>query len=296
MMKRTTKMKRITTLALAGCMGLSLMTACSSSENEATTDVNYSEKKVLRVGMECAYAPFNWTQETAEVANGDTALPIYGQNSYGYGYDVMMAKKIAEELGWEVEIHKVEWDSIGLGLDSGEYDCIIGGMSKNADREKSYDFTDVYYDRELALTVRADSEYASYTSLDQFAGKNITITTQVATAYIDYIDDVPDSTPTDAFYATTSECFQAVANGVCDACIIDKPTSESALLTNKDLVIVPLEGGFDAGDSANVCIAVRKGDTELRELIDGAMDSMGWDKAQMDEMMSEAISVQPAAQ
>ena len=54
------------------------------------------DEKVLRVGMECAYAPFNWTQENPEVANGETAVPIYGSNYYAYGYDVMMAKKIAE--------------------------------------------------------------------------------------------------------------------------------------------------------------------------------------------------------
>ena len=63
---------------LAGCSTGS--TGNTDASGAETSGESSSEKKVLRVGMECAYAPFNWTQETEEVANGDTAVPIYGQN------------------------------------------------------------------------------------------------------------------------------------------------------------------------------------------------------------------------
>ena len=99
--------------ALAGCGSSSESSGSSASGTSAESqtvseeETSGEESNVLRVGMECAYAPFNWTQETEEVANGDTAVPIYGTNFYAYGYDVMVAKKLAEQMGMELEIHNV---------------------------------------------------------------------------------------------------------------------------------------------------------------------------------------------
>ena len=257
-----------------------------------------AEGKVLRVGMECAYAPFNWTQETAEVKNGDTAVPIYGQNVYAYGYDVMMAKKLAEQLGWDLEIHKVEWDTIGLAMDSGEYDCIIAGMGKTPEREASYAFTEPYYYRDNCLTVKKGSGYEDITSLADLAGENVVVTTQTGTGWVSLEEQIPDLVA-GANYATTAECFMAVSNGVADVALIDRPTAESAVMTNTDLVVVTFEEGkgfVDDNGMTNVCIATRLDDTALRDTIQEAMDALGWDdRTLMDEMMEEAISVQPAA-
>lgn len=276
----------------SGPSGTETAESGSSAESEEKED-----EKVLRVGMECAYAPFNWTQENPEVANGETAVPIYGSNYYAYGYDVMMAKKIADYLGMELEIHKVEWDTIGLAMDSGEYDCIIAGMGKTPEREASYAFTTPYYYRDNCLTVKAGSGLEDITSLSDLAGKGIIVTTQTGTGWITLQEQIPDRVA-GANYATTAECFMAVSNGVADAALIDKPTAESALMTNTDLVMITFEEGqgfVDDNGMTNVCIATRLNDTELRDKIQGALDAMNWDKEQMDEMMSVAISVQPAA-
>ncbi|MGN0481925.1 MAG: transporter substrate-binding domain-containing protein [Lachnospiraceae bacterium] len=303
--------KKLLSVALMFTMTMGLFTGCGNAKNDSakttgdatettTSDsAEGSEGNVLRVGMECAYAPFNWTQETEEVANGDTAVPIYGaDNSYAYGYDVMMAKKIAEKLGMGLEVHKVEWDSIGMAMDSGEYDCIIAGMGKTAEREQAYSFTGPYYYRDICLTVKKDSDFAGITKLSDFKGKNPTVTTQLGTAWVDLLDQIPD-VQLGSNYETTAECFMAVSNGVADVCVIDKPTSESALLTNNDLVMLELDEDDTIEDptgSTNVCIATRKDDTALRDKIQGAMDELGWDdKAKMDEMMDEAIKMQPAA-
>lgn len=281
---------------LAGCSTGS--TGNTDASGAETSGENSSEKKVLRVGMECAYAPFNWTQETEEVANGDTAVPIYGQNVYAYGYDVMMAKKLADYLGWDLEIHKVEWDTIGLAMDSGEYDCIIAGMGKTPEREASYAFTEPYYYRDNCLTVKKGSGYENITSLADLAGKNVVVTTQTGTGWVSLEEQIPDMVA-GANYATTAECFMAVSNGVADVALIDRPTAESAVMTNTDLVVVTFDEGkgfVDDNGMTNVCIATRLDDTELRDTLQEAMDAWGWDdKAKMDEMMDEAISVQPAA-
>lgn len=296
---RKNLLKKLVVGVLSATMVMGLFTACgnnSDSSNDDKTAQSYSEKKVLRVGMECTYAPFNWTQETDELSNGEKAVPIYGTNSYCYGYDVMMAQKIANELGWELEIHKVEWDSIGISMDAGDYDCIIAGMSWSEEREAAYDFTSEYYFRDLCLTVKKGSQFDGFTKLSDFEGKNVSVTTQLGTAWISLIPQIPDSTPA-AFYETTSEAFMAVLNGVADAALIDKPTAESALLTNSDLSILDIED-LVSGDSVNVCIAVRTGDAELQGLIQGVLDDLEWNetkKDEMDEMMSLAVSLQPAA-
>lgn len=285
------KKKILCTLMVMAMMAL---VGCGSKE---TANTESTGKEVLKVGMECAYAPFNWTQETEKVSNGDTAEPIYGTSYYAYGYDVMMAKKLAEELGMDVEIHKVEWDSIGMGLDSGDYDCIIAGMGRTEEREKAYDFTEPYYYRDICLAVKKGSGLENITKLSDFADKNVTVTTQLGTAWVDLLNQIPNA-KLGANYGTTAECFMAVTNGVADVSVIDLPTSQSAAMTNDDLVLLNLDENdtiTDPTGSTNVCIAVRKGDTELRDKLQGAMDKLSWDKDKMDKMMDEAIKLQPAA-
>ena len=110
------------TMTLAGCGGASGSTGssvtASAGQTAATTEAGGSgeEKPVLRVGMECAYPPFNWTQDAAQTPDGSTAVPIYDSTLYAYGYDVAVAQMIADQLGMALEIHKVEWSSIGISM------------------------------------------------------------------------------------------------------------------------------------------------------------------------------------
>ncbi len=281
------RLRKVSAVIMILALTLCATTGCGTTQEA-------SDQKLLRVGMECAYAPFNWTQETTVLSNGEEAVPIFGTDDYAYGYDVMMAIKLAEEMGYDgVEIHRSEWDSLGLGLEGNEFDCIIAGMSKTPERELIYDFTDTYYIRKTVITVPADSEYASFTKLDDFKGVGGIVTTQLGTTWVSMLEQVPD-TELGANYATTAECFMAVANGVADMTVIDQPTSESALLTNPDLVMLTLdEGGFE-DTSTNICISTTKGNDELVSEINAALASLEWDKAKMDEMMSLAIELQPA--
>ena len=107
MKKRTRR-----TLSIALIAGMALSSALTASAEET---------KTLRVAMECSYAPYNWTQPTDE--NG--AVQIFGSPDYAYGYDVMMAKHIADELGYELEIVKLDWDSLVPAVQSGNVDCVI---------------------------------------------------------------------------------------------------------------------------------------------------------------------------
>lgn len=142
---------RLLALTAAAVLAASL-TACGSSKTTDTaadtsteaTEADASaaadttgEKKVLKVAMECGYAPYNWTQP--DDSNG--AVPINDSSDYAYGYDVMMAKKIADELGYELQIVKLDWDSLVPAVQSGTVDCVIAGQSITSDRLEMVDFS-----------------------------------------------------------------------------------------------------------------------------------------------------------
>ena len=304
--------RKILTAGLVASMTLAMLGGCGESpaqpsqstgtaqsgSSEGVAPTADGEKEVLRVGMECAYAPFNWTQDADTTPDGSKAVKIYDSQFYAYGYDVAVAQKLADQLGMDLEIHKVEWSSIGISMDAGDYDCIIAGMGRTAEREMAYSFTDPYYYRDNCVVVKADGPFADVKGLSELAGKGCKVTTQLGTGWIPLLDQIEGGI-TGSNYETTSECFMAVSNGVADVCIVDLPTAESALLTNKDLKIIT----FAADDSfkgdeemVNVCIATRKSDTALRDKLQGAMTAIGWnDKAKMDELMNKVIGQQPAA-
>ena len=116
-----------------------------ASENTDTSN------GTLKIAMECAYAPFNWTQTTD--ANG--AVPIQGQDGmYANGYDVQVAKYIASQLGMALEVYSYVWDSLIPAVQSGAVDAIIAGMSPTAEREEQVDFTHCYYNSNLVVIIK----------------------------------------------------------------------------------------------------------------------------------------------
>ena len=109
---------------------------------------------VLRVGMECAYEPYNWTDMDGESL---VAVPISGEGKeglYANGYDVQIAQYIANSLGMKLEIYSIEWDSLLPALESGTIDAIAAGMSPTAERAQQIDFSDTYYESNLVVIIR----------------------------------------------------------------------------------------------------------------------------------------------
>ena len=208
-------------------------------------------------------------------------------------------RSLPDEMGMELEIHKVDWSSIGTSLDAGDYDAIIAGMGRTAEREISYSFTEPYYYRDNCIVVKAGGEYENVTKLSDLAGTGCKLTTQLGTGWVPLLDQIEGGVQA-GNYETTSECFMAISNGVADVCVVDLPTAESAALTNDDLKVITLDPSdtFTGDDEmVNVCIATRKDDTAFRDQIQEAMDAIGWnDKAAMDELMDQVIKLQPAAE
>ena len=261
----------------------------AAQEETSSGDIKLVESGTLKVAMECAYAPFNWTQ--ADDSNG--AVPISGTSDYAYGYDVMFAKEIAQELGCELEIVKMEWDALIPALQSGTVDAVIAGQCITADRAAQVDFSDPYYYASIVCLVKSDSPYASATGIDGFEGA--TATSQLGTVWYDTcLPQVPGIELLPA-QESVPAMLVALDSGAVDLVVTDQPTALSACKAYPDMVMLDFsgtEGDFDVSEEeTNFGISVQKGNTGLTEAINQVLSRYTTDD--YTAMMDEAISVQP---
>lgn len=280
--------RRLSAAALAALMTLGL-TACSGGEESSTAAKSGLEDGVLTVAMECAYAPYNWTQ--ADDSNG--AVPIKDSNNYANGYDVIIAKKLAEELGVELEIVKSDWDSLIPAVQSGTVDCVIAGQSITADRMQQVDFTEPYFYATIVTLTKSDSQYASAASVADLSGA--TATSQMNTIwYNNCLPQIPDANILPA-QADAPAMLVALKSGTCDIVVTDKPTGLAACVAYSDFTMLDFtgtEGEFEVSDEdINIGISLKKGNTELKEKLDSVLSTMT--EEDFTELMDQAISVQP---
>jgi putative lysine transport system substrate-binding protein len=246
--------------------------------------------ETLKVGMECNYAPFNWTQLTDE--NG--GVKINENTQYAAGYDVEIAKKIAEGLGRKLEIVKTEWEGLIPALESGAIDLIIAGMSPTEDRKISIDFTDNYYRSELVIVVKKDSKYASATSIADFSGAKLV--GQLGTVHADVISQINGVVAQDPM-SDFSAMRVALKSGAIDGYVTEKPEAVSASAANSDFTYVEFEEGkgFTVSDSdVAVAVGIKKGQEDLIAEINKILAGITEDERIA--LMNEAIANQPAAE
>ena len=316
-------MKKFITMFLALAMTAS-MTACGSgSSTEDTTAAETSgteaadgstaeetaeaadtaagtgsgvEDGVLTVGMECAYAPYNWTQ--MDDSNG--AVPISNvPGSYANGYDVMIAKQICEANGWELEVVSSAWDSLVPAVQSGTIDAAIAGQSMTADRMAEVDMAGPYYYATIVCVTTADSPFASAASIADLSGGKCTA--QSGTIWYDsclpQIEGADIQPPAD----TAPAMIMALESGTVDFICTDLPTANGAAAKNPGLVVLNFsgtDGDFqfaseeERAENVNIGVSVRKGNTELQTAMNDVFSTMTEDD--FNAMMDEAIAIQPA--
>ena len=309
-------MKKFTALFLTLALAAS-MTACGSAGTEsAQPDTSAAEGTeaaetpdaesageagagvddgVLTVGMECAYAPYNWTQ--MDDSNG--AVPISNvPGSYANGYDVMIAKQICEANGWELEVVSSAWDSLVPAVQSGTIDAAIAGQSMTADRMAEVDMAGPYYYATIVCVTTADSPYASATSIADLAGGKCTA--QSGTIWYDsclpQIEGAELLSPAE----TAPSMIMSLETGTVDFICTDMPTAMGAQAKNDNLVILNFsgtDGDFqfaseeERAENVNIGISVKKGNTELLDAMNAVLETMTEDD--FNTIMDEAIAVQP---
>jgi putative lysine transport system substrate-binding protein len=241
----------------------------------------------FRVGMECAYPPFNWTQ--SDNANG--AVPIEGGGFAG-GYDVEIAKQIAAKLGKELVIVKTEWDGLEPALASGVIDAIIAGMSPTAERKARIEFSANYYTSDLVVVVRKDGEFADAAALTDFTGAKITA--QQNTFHYTVIDQLTGAVKETAM-PDFPTMITALDSGAIDGYISERPGAVSAMAANASLSFVsfPEGSGFEASEEdVAVAIGLKKG-SPLLAGINEALTAISTETRQ--EMMDTAVENQPVS-
>ena len=250
------------------------------------------EDGVLTIAMECAYAPYNWTQ--TDDSNG--AVPIKDSNEYANGYDVMMAKKICEANGWELEVVRTDWDSLVPGVQSGIYDAVIAGQSMTEERMEQVDFAGPYYYASIVCVTKKDSPYASATGISDLSGG--TCTAQIATIWYDSMLPQIEGAQIQTAAESAPAMLMALETDTVDFICTDMPTAMGACAQYEDMTILDFsdsDDGFvvDEGE-INIGVSVMKGNTELKDAIDSVLSTMTEDD--FNEIMDEAIAVQPMSQ
>ena len=320
-------MKKFLTLLMARAMPRSLP-ACGGSDDTAaedttteteTTDTESTETSsesgtetgeiasgvedgVLTIAMECAYAPYNWTQ--SDDSNG--AVPIKDSSEFANGYDVMMAKKICEANGWELEVVRTDWDSLVPGVQSGDslvpgvqsgiYDAVIAGQSMTADRMEQVDFAGPYYYASIVCVTKADSPYADAQGISDLSGG--TCTAQIATIWYDSMLPQIEGAQIQTAAETAPAMLMALETGTVDFICTDMPTAMGAVAAYPDMKILDFTDSDDnfAADEGdiNIGVSVMKGNTVLKDAIDSVLSTMAVDD--FNAMMDEAIAIQPLSE
>ena len=288
------KLKNTAALALSAVLAFGL-TACGSAASPAvdsTVPDGDGDPTTLTVAMECAYAPYNWTQ------NDDTngAVQIRDSGDYAYGYDVIMAKKIGEALGQNVQIVKLDWDSLIPAVTSGDVDCVIAGQSITAERAEQVDFSDPYYYASIVTLVKKDSKYADAKSVADLDGA--TATSQLGTIWYDNcLPQIPNGNIL-AAQETAPAMLVALNSGACDVVVTDRPTAQAALVAYPDFTLLDFGGGENdfqvSQEDINIGISMKKGNTALRDAINEVLSGMTADD--YNDLMDEAIAAQPLSE
>ncbi|GJM80462.1 ABC transporter substrate-binding protein [Paenibacillus sp. HMSSN-139] len=255
-----------------------VLAGCSSGSKD--------DDNTFKVGLEAGYAPFNWTQ--SDDSNG--GVPIDGSAEFAGGYDVEIAKKIADGLGKKLVIVKTEWDGLVPALTSGKIDAIIAGMSPTEERKKTIDFSDNYYKSNLVMVVKKGSSYEGATSIQDFSGAKITA--QLNTFHysvIDQINGVNKQPAMDNFPAMRV----ALESGAIDGYVSELPEGVSAAAANGNFAYVEFEEGFTTSDDDTaIAVGLEKG-SELTEKINEILAGISEDERAT--IMNDAIKNQPAA-
>ncbi len=263
-----------------------VLTACGAKNNSGDTNSSEGTKETFRVGLEAGYAPFNWTQ--MDDSNGGVAIDESAE--FAGGYDVEIAKKIAEGLGKELVIVKTEWDGLVPALISGKIDAIIAGMSPTSERKETIDFSDNYYKSDLVMVVKKGGAYENATSIQDFSGAKVTA--QLNTFHytvIDQIEGVVKEQAMDNFPAMRV----ALESGMIDGYVSERPEGVSAEAANENFKIVEFQEKFETSDDDTaVAVGIIKG-SELTEKINEIL--AGISEEERKTIMDNAIKNQPAS-
>ena len=246
----------------------------------------------LVIGLECGYAPFNWSENEA---NEYTLQVKNKPNLYCDGYDIQIAKLLGEELGVEVEIMQIAWESLIADLQVGSINAVIAGMTDTEERRQTIDFTDEYYRSELVLVVKKSvaDNYVEVLNSNDFTSliSGQVVVSQTSTVTDDVINIFKDNhgaihaNPVDSFALAATD----VSNGSAFAMTAELPVAQSIVSSFSDLGIIHIEQSIlgETQSELGVSIGIQKGNTELQDKLNAALSKITTE--QRVQLMTEAV-------
>lgn len=231
-----------------------LLAGCSSSDTTESEATSSNDDQTFVVGLDDSFPPMGFRDENNEIV----------------GFDVDLAKEVGERLGMEVVLQPINWDTKELELDSGNIDVIWNGLTITEERKEVMDFTAPYLENDQVIVVKNDSAIASKADL---AGKNIGV--QKGSSAFDAFtaDAISTQVAELTEYPENVSALADLGIGRIDAVIVDSIvaryyiTSENAEFKILDESLAPEQYG----------VAVKKGNTELLDQIQEALDAMNED-------------------
>lgn len=243
-------MKRMISAVLAVFMLASVMTMAASAKGSDDLLETIQERGTIIVGLEGDWAPWSYVDENDELT----------------GYDVEVAKAIADKLGVEIQIVPGEWDGLFAGMDAGRYDMVVNGVEVTEERADKYDFSTPYAYIRTALIVKGDND--SIKTFEDLKGKKTA--NSIASTYMNLAESYG---ATCYGVSTLDETLTMVLQGRVDATLnaIVSFTDYMAQHPDSNLKVVAT-----TEEASNVAIPMRKGDetASLREAVNKAIDEL----------------------
>ena len=230
------------------------------------------EKPVLVIGMECDYVPNNWEENKST----DSNFPIENHEGfYAEGYDLQIAKLIAENAGYTLKVKKFDWDYLLDALEGKEIDAIFSGMLDTDERKKRAAFSDPYeiVENEYVIMVNRSSKYVNAEKFEDFNGA--VIAAQKDSTLDEAVEQIPDVVHAKPL-VSVSDLLKHAVDGKVDAIVINYDTAQTYEgIYGKYLKTVrfPKGYGFIMGFNGT-CAAVRKQDKKLLENINNALSKI----------------------
>lgn len=260
-------------LSLAAC-GSTASSAASSeaasseaaSSEAASSDAASSEAASSEAASETETAELSTVEPGKLIMSTNAAFPPYEMTTDAgefEGIDIETAQAIADKLGLELQIDDMDFDAALLAVQQGKSDMVMAGVTVTDERQNVMDFTDSYATGIQSIIVKEDSDIAS---VDDLAGKKIG-TQRGTTGYLYCSDDFGDENV--VAYDNGLTAVQMLNNGQVDCVVIDNAPAKEFVAANPGLKLLDT-----AYVEENYAIGVGKGNTELKDAINTALEEL----------------------
>lgn len=253
-------LKKILICGLAGILTLGLVGCGANNDGK-------EEKKKLVIGTSADYPPYEFLDKDGNIV----------------GFDIMIAQEIANDMGAELEINNMGFDSLVAGVQGNKIDIAISGMTPTEERKKSVDFSDIYYVAEHGIIVRSE-DADKYKTLDDLAGKSIGV--QKGSIQVDLAAENIKDADLKQLGKVTDLVLQ-LQNKKVDAILVELPVAKLNVEKNKDISLMDITLKDEEGGSA---VAIKKGNTELVEQVNKTLKRL-MDEKKIDEFIVKATEI-----